>query len=100
MKFLIMIISFCIITGDSYAQFSSRKQKEKTKINKFNISPFIIASDKDSINIVAFLEIPFSTLQFIKREYDYFASYQVTIGLKVEDKIDSFFFGFNFFHIL
>ncbi len=93
MKFLIIIISFCIINEDSYAQFSSRKQKEKTKINKFNISPFIIATDKDSVNIVAFLEIPFSTLQFIKREHDYFASYQATIGLKVEDQMDRKHFG-------
>ena len=88
MKFLLIIISFFIINEESYAQFSPRKSKEKAKVNKFNISPFIIASDKDSVNIVTFLEIPFSTLQFVKREYGYFASYQATIGLKAEDKMD------------
>ena len=63
----ILIFLSVIINEYIVAQFVSRDKKNRARINNFNISPFIVAKDQDSVKIVAYLEFPYSTLQFIKK---------------------------------
>ena len=51
-------------------------------VEKYILAPFIEAIHEDSIRIVTFVEIPYSSLQFIKKENCYIANYQITISLK------------------
>jgi len=82
---IIFIFSLSFIIGEIQAQINTNRRKEKTNVEKFNIHPFYYAVDKDSVKIVAFLEIPFYCLQFIKQKHNYFASYQASIGIWDKD---------------
>ncbi len=84
---LILFFLFVIINEYIVAQFVSRDSKNRARINNFNISPFIVAKDQDSIKIITFLEFPYSTLQFIKKENRYIASYQASIGLGIKGEL-------------
>ena len=65
-----------------YSQFIDRESKKQLKINKFSLSSFSYACNVDSLKIVAFLEIPYSVLQFVKKDNRYVAYYQTSIGAK------------------
>ena len=45
---------------------SSFRKKNRENIERFNLVPFAKATTIDSIEVTAFIEIPFYTLQFIK----------------------------------
>ena len=65
-------------------------QRAKTKnaignINKFNLVHFSRPVSKDSIKIISFLEIPYNSLQFIKRNNGFYASYDASIILQDRD---------------
>ncbi len=65
-----------------FSQFIERESKKQMKINKFTLSSFSYACNEDSLKIVAFLEIPYSVLQFVKKENGYIAYYHAAIGTK------------------
>ena len=86
MKHLIIFASFIfLIQNNLAAQFIDSRTKKQSKINKFSLSPFTFANAQDSVAVISFLEIPFSVLQFVKKENKYFASYKASIGIKSED---------------
>ncbi len=83
MRTLIVSIVFVFLSQSTlYPQFIEREDKKQNKINKFSLSTFSYASNIDSLTIVAFLEIPYSVLQFVKKENRYVASYQAKISAK------------------
>ena len=62
-------------------------QRSKKKLNRGNIGQYGLVSfsrpiNKDSIKVTTFVEIPFSSLQFIKRNSDFIASYSASVMLK------------------
>ena len=86
MKNIIMITSFIFFFQNNViAQFGDRGMKKTSKINKFSLSTFSFASSLDSVTITTFLEIPYSVLQFVKKENKYIALYQASIGIKDVD---------------
>jgi len=64
--------------------FSQRQSKNKTlsNVGKYSLIEFSKPFSKDSILVTAFVEIPFQSLQFIKKEKSFFASYDVSISLR------------------
>ena len=51
-------------------------------VEKFVLAPFPVAIDADSVRVVAFMEIPYYSLQFIKKGDSFFAYYQASIGIR------------------
>lgn len=76
-----ILISLLVSTDFSICQ-NSKKNKISTNVGNYNLIEFSRACTKDSILITAFVEIPFQSLQFIKKEKSFFASYDVSISLK------------------
>ena len=64
------------------AQGLVRAAKKKISVEKFSLVPFVEVVKKDSIKIVTFIEIPYSSLQFVKKNNSYIAYYQASISLK------------------
>ena len=64
--------------------FSQRTKRKNAigNINKFNLVHFSRPVSKDSIKMTAFLEIPYNSLQFIKRNNGFYASYDASIILQ------------------
>ena len=75
------IVFVFLFQGILYPQFIERESKKQMKINKFSLSSFSYACNVDSLKIVAFLEIPYSVLQFVKKENDILHTTS-TIGTK------------------
>ena len=83
MRTILLVISFLIFINDTIlAQNFNSKSKRKNSVEKYILAPFVEAIHEDSIKIVTFAEIPYSSLQFIKKGTNYIAKYQVTISLK------------------
>ncbi len=63
--------------------FCQRAQKDKSisNVGSFNLIEFSRAYSRDSILVTAFVEIPFQSLQFIKKDKSFFASYDLSISL-------------------
>ena len=80
--FIVSIVFVFSFLDTLYPQFIERENKKQMNINKFSLSSFSYACNVDSIKIVAFLEIPYSVLQFVKKENTYIAYYQAVIGTK------------------
>ncbi len=51
-------------------------------VEKFVLAPFPVAIDADSVRVVAFMEIPYYSLQFIKKGDSFFAYYQASLGIR------------------
>ena len=75
--FLILIVFFDL----SFCQ-RLKKDKNSSNIRGYNLIEFSKPFSKDSILVTAFVEIPFQSLQFIKKEKSFFASYDVSISLR------------------
>ncbi len=80
--FIVSILFAFLLQSRLYPQFIGKENKKQMKINKFSLSTFSYACNLDSLKIVAFLEIPYSVLQFVKKENGYTAYYQAEIGAK------------------
>ena len=86
MRTFIVSIVFVLLFQDLlFAQFIEKESKKQIKINKFSLSSFSYACNIDSLTIVAFLEIPYSVLQFVKKRNGYIAYYQATLSAKNTD---------------
>ena len=60
-----------ILTIGSAILFSQRLKSQKklrSNVEKFILAPFPDAVDADSVKVVTFMEIPYHSLQFIKKE--------------------------------
>ena len=83
MRYFIFSIIFVFLLDSSiYAQFGKREKTLQSKVNKFSLSSFSHASNIDSLEVVIFLEIPYSILQFVKKKNHYSAYYQASIFAK------------------
>ena len=58
-----------------------KKNKNFNNVNQYNLLEFSRAFSTDSIIVTAFVDIPFKSLQFIKKDKSFFASYDVSISL-------------------
>jgi len=73
--FITLILSLAFPNGRK-TRFS------KSNIDKFTLMPFHHAVHKDSVKIVSFIEIPFSSLQFVKTQSGFVAGYHASISVK------------------
>ncbi len=78
-----VIITIIIILFSMDFIFTQRSKKD---VNSGNIGQYGLVSfsrpiKKDSIKVTTFIEIPFSSLQFIKRNSDFIASYSASVML-------------------
>ena len=80
----ITIFLFAFIFGSSILlpQRSGRSKKPRMNVEKFVLAPFPVAIDADSVRVVAFMEIPYYSLQFIKKGDSFFAYYQASLGIR------------------
>ena len=60
----------------------SQKDNRISNIGSYSLIEFSRAVSADSILVTAFVEIPFQSLQFIKKDKSFFASYDVSISLE------------------
>ena len=77
---LLWVFIFSIISDIGLAQ-RSKKSKTFGNVGRYNLIEFSRAYSKDSVLVTAFVDIPFQSLQFIKKEKLFFASYDVSISL-------------------
>ena len=77
---LLWVLIFSTISDIGFSQ-RSKKGKILGNIGRYNLIEFSRAFSKDSILVTAFVDIPFQSLQFIKKEKSFFASYDVSISL-------------------
>ncbi len=73
------------ITFDNAFSQRSKRKNAIGNINKFNLVYFSRPVSKDSIKITAFLEIPYNSLQFIKINNGFYASYDASIVFQNKD---------------
>jgi len=80
----ITIITILLIIFSMDFIFSQRSKKDLNigNIGQYGLVSFSRPIKKDSIKVTTFLEIPFSSLQFIKRNSDFIASYSASVVLK------------------
>ena len=76
-----ILILFLFSVNYSYCQ-RQNKNKVLSNVRKYSLIEFSKPFSKDSILVTAFVEIPFQSLQFIKKEKFFFASYDVSISLR------------------
>ncbi len=69
------------IMGLIFAQIS-KKDFNRENIAQYGLVSFSRPIKKDSIKVTTFVEIPFSSLQFIKRNSDFIASYSASVMIK------------------
>ncbi|MBC8215784.1 MAG: GWxTD domain-containing protein [Candidatus Marinimicrobia bacterium] len=76
--FLIIVGLFASMHGESMFGKSKRKN-----IDYFSVTAFpVVHESKDSVNILTFFSIPFTTLQFIKTTEGFVATYEATLNLR------------------
>ena len=78
---IISILLTFFIMGLIFAQIS-KKDFNRENIAQYGLVSFSRPIKKDSIKVTTFVEIPFSSLQFIKRNSDFIASYSASVMLK------------------
>ena len=76
MRRLIVLLCFLLSSGSILAQSFKGKNKQRISVEKFILAPFTEVISKDSMKTVIFIEIPFSSLQFIKKGSEYISYYQ------------------------
>ena len=78
-----VIITIIIIIFSTDLIFSQRSKKDLNSgnIGQYGLVTFSRPIKKDSIKVTTFVEIPFSSLQFIKRNSDFIASYNASVML-------------------
>ena len=67
-QLLIIFVFYLFGITSIPAQNKRQNNRKKTNVEKFILSPFIEAAYKDSIRVITFIEIPFNSLSFIKKE--------------------------------
>ena len=80
-KILSCIIMLFFMCNYSFGQ-RSKKSKGLSNVGRYSLIEFSRAISEDSILVTAFVDIPFQSLQFVKKNNSFFASYDVSIVLK------------------
>ena len=76
-----ILVLFLFSVNNSFCQ-RQNKNKILSNVGKYSLIEFSKPFSKDSILVTAFVEIPFQSLQFIKKEKSFSAYYDVSISLK------------------
>ena len=79
LSFTLILLLFSI--DYSFCQKQNRN-KILSNVGNYSLIKFSKPFSKDSVLVTTFVEIPFQSLQFIKKEKSFFASYDVSISLK------------------
>ncbi|OUW38126.1 MAG: hypothetical protein CBD44_01885 [Flavobacteriaceae bacterium TMED184] len=83
-----LLILFLLIVATLFNNYFGQNPKRKKNVDnvvQYSLVYFSRAVSKDSIKVTAFLEIPFKSLQFIKRKDGFHASYDASIMLQDKD---------------
>ena len=81
-RITVFLIAFIFGSSILLPQRSGRSKKPRMNVEKFVLAPFPVAIDADSVRVVAFMEIPYYSLQFIKKGDSFFAYYQASLGIR------------------
>jgi len=81
-RITIFLLTFLLGSSVLLQQSSRRSKKPKMNVEKFVLAPFPVAIHADSVKVVVFLEIPYYSLQFIKKGDSFFAYYQASLGIR------------------
>ena len=81
LRSVIFLIFLTFVSESLIFAQRSKKDFAKGNIGQYGLVTFSRPIKKDSIKVTAFIEIPFSTLQFIKRNSDFIASYSASVML-------------------
>ena len=76
-----ILVLFLFSVNNSFCQ-RQNKNKILSNVGNYSLIEFSKPFSKDSILVTTFVEIPFQSLQFIKKENSFFASYDVSISLR------------------
>ena len=82
LKRISIIIIVIFFSSDSIFSQRSKKDLSSVNIGQYSLVSFSRPIKKDSIKVTTFVEIPFSSLQFIKRNSDFIASYSASVMIK------------------
>ena len=64
----ILVIILIFASGIIFSQRLKNQKKSKSNVEKFILASFPDAVDADSVKVVTFMEIPYHSLQFIKKQ--------------------------------
>ena len=78
-----ILVLFLFSVNNSFCQ-RQNKNKILSNVGNYSLIEFSKPFSKDSILVTTFVEIPFQSLQFVKKENSFFASYDVSISLRNE----------------
>lgn len=88
-KILLLSLQIIIVNSNSiFPQGMRSSKKQKNNVERFILAPFSSAISKDSVKIVTFMEIPYHSLQFVKRNGSFIAYYQASVGIKEKKGAD------------
>ena len=76
-----ILVLFLFSVNNSFCQ-RQNKNKILSNVGNYSLIEFSKPFSKDSILVTTFVEIPFQSLQFVKKENSFFASYDVSISLR------------------
>lgn len=81
MKHIVLtLITFSMIFGAPQRPHGGKRGNQNL-IDRFVVATFSEAHSADSIRVIAFIEIPYSIIQFIKQGDQFIASYEATLSL-------------------
>ena len=81
LRSVIITIIIILFSADFIFTQRSKKDVNSGNIGQYGLVSFSRPIKKDSIKVTTFIEIPFSSLQFIKRNSDFIASYSASVML-------------------
>ena len=78
------ILAIILISASAilFSQRLNSQKKSRSNVEKFILAPFPDAVDEDSVKVVTFMEIPYTSLQFIKKESSFLAYYQASLSIR------------------
>ena len=86
MRYLVLFIVFLFIAGtDPVNAQRSKRNQNMDNVGKYSLVYFSRPISKDSIKVTAFIEIPFNSIQFIKRKDKFLAFYDASVMLQDKD---------------
>ncbi|MBT4176798.1 MAG: hypothetical protein HOE02_00750, partial [Candidatus Marinimicrobia bacterium] len=78
----ILLLLLMISMGLSASQWGKENRNKKLSlIHRFIIASFSEAETADSVRVVAYIEIPYRTIQFIKKDNTFLGSYEASLSL-------------------
>lgn len=83
-----LLLSLCIATISIFSQVKLDKKENFSNVDMFSLFPIYEAVHPESLKVVCYAEIPFNSIQFVKRENNFLGIYQISIGIKNFDGID------------